>query len=113
MRDGNDPIEGPEELDNDIEIEFIDEDGGLMPVEGNSTPATDVEESSVQEEVERLKSELDHVRDIYLRKLAEFDNYRKRTEREREGGELTMLARAKAHEEITFCCQRTVFGKET
>ncbi len=42
------------------------------------------EELSIQEEVDHLKNELDHVRDIYLRKLAEFDNFRKRTERERE-----------------------------
>jgi molecular chaperone GrpE len=34
--------------------------------------------------VDQLKKELDHVRDVYLRKLAEFDNFRKRVERERE-----------------------------
>jgi molecular chaperone GrpE len=34
-------------------------------------------------EIERLERELDELRDIHLRKLAEFDNFRKRTERER------------------------------
>ena len=71
--------------DEEIEIEFIDEESGLIPVEPDPSAAEDVvEDSSAPGEVERLKTELDHVRDIYLRKLAEFDNYRKRTERERE-----------------------------
>jgi len=71
--------------DEEIEIEFIDEESGLIPVEPDpSDPMDVVEDSSAPQEVERLKGELDHVRDIYLRKLAEFDNYRKRTERERE-----------------------------
>ncbi len=38
---------------------------------------------SVEIEIERLEGELDELRDIHLRKLAEFDNFRKRTERER------------------------------
>ncbi len=34
-------------------------------------------------EVERLKSELNHEHDMYLRALADFDNYRRRVERDR------------------------------
>lgn len=34
-------------------------------------------------EIERLKEEVDHEHDLYLRVLADFDNYRKRVERER------------------------------
>lgn len=77
----------PEDEPGDIEIEFIDEDTvvedepvapeqetGLEPVELGP---------SVEIEIERLESELDELRDIHLRKLAEFDNFRKRTERER------------------------------
>ena len=83
MHDGNDPAEGAEKLDNEIEIEFIDDEGSSNPPDEGSTQGLEVVEPSHQEEVERLKTELDHVRDVYLRKLAEFDNYRKRTERER------------------------------
>jgi len=76
----------PLQPDDDIEIEFLDVEveheeaepepkpEGLEPVPG---PAD-------EEEAKNLKAELDHVRDIYLRKLAEFDNFRKRVERERE-----------------------------
>src|SRR5258708_29326403 len=35
-------------------------------------------------ELERMKKELDHEHDMYLRSLADFDNYRRRVERDRE-----------------------------
>jgi molecular chaperone GrpE len=35
-------------------------------------------------ELERLKKELDHEHDMHLRSLADFDNYRRRVERDRE-----------------------------
>ncbi|MFV2072465.1 MAG: nucleotide exchange factor GrpE [Thermoanaerobaculales bacterium] len=85
MPDEKDAPIDPGTSDEEIEIEFIDEESGLMPVEPDPVVAEDVVQAgSAPGEVERLKTELDHVRDIYLRKLAEFDNYRKRTERERE-----------------------------
>jgi molecular chaperone GrpE len=89
MRDDKQPAFEPDELDDvveedDIEIEFLDQDKGLEPVEKASGGPGEGEDLSIQDEVEHLKRELDHVRDIYLRKLAEFDNFRKRTERERE-----------------------------
>ncbi|MCK5378266.1 MAG: nucleotide exchange factor GrpE, partial [Acidobacteria bacterium] len=34
-------------------------------------------------DMEEIQKEVDHLREMYLRKLAEFDNFRKRTERER------------------------------
>ncbi len=40
-------------------------------------------------ELKAAKTELESLRDMYLRKLAEFDNFRKRTEREREERERT------------------------
>jgi molecular chaperone GrpE len=75
-----------------IEIEFIDEDTGAD--ESQEEPEDKAGEDpvglepvdlgpSVEIEIERLESELDELRDIHLRKLAEFDNFRKRTERER------------------------------
>ncbi len=41
-------------------------------------------EVTVLEEMDRLRVEFEHLREMYLRKLAEFDNFRKRTERERQ-----------------------------
>jgi len=74
----------------DIEIEFVDEDNGA-DVAGENVARSDPSKSveavdlgpSVEIEIERLEGELDELRDIHLRKLAEFDNFRKRTERER------------------------------
>jgi len=84
------PIDLPADEAEDIEIEFVDEDSGA------DDPQPPVEEPkaekglepvdlgpSVEIEIERLEGELDELRDIHLRKLAEFDNFRKRTERER------------------------------
>jgi molecular chaperone GrpE len=39
--------------------------------------------TKLKDEVESLKDEQSHLRELYLRKLAEFDNFRKRTEKER------------------------------
>ena len=86
--------EAPADFDADvpeeIEIEFLDEDSGAdAPAEeAESPPEVKGLEPvdlgpSVEIEIERLESELDELRDIHLRKLAEFDNFRKRTERER------------------------------
>jgi molecular chaperone GrpE len=71
----------------DIEIEFVDEDSGAekaKPAESAERGLEPVDLGpSIEVEIERIESELDELRDIHLRKLAEFDNFRKRTERER------------------------------
>jgi molecular chaperone GrpE len=62
--------------DEEIEIEFVgldDDETGLAPAE--ATPETAAADS--------LRAEIEHLREMYLRKLAEFDNFRKRTDRER------------------------------
>jgi molecular chaperone GrpE len=41
-------------------------------------------DSVAQAEIERLKQELSREHDLHLRALADFDNYRKRVQRERE-----------------------------
>ena len=83
------PME-PMQPDDDIEIEFLDQE--VEDHENEAAPDPEalelVPEPAVEEEAESLKAELDHVRDIYLRKLAEFDNFRKRVEREREENRL-------------------------
>ncbi len=77
-----------------LEIEFVDdeesepEEHGVEVVEERSVASQSERPQSGEQapggEVERLRSELEHLRELYLRKLAEFDNFRKRVERERE-----------------------------
>ena len=74
----------PIEPDDEIEIEFLDEEDEVQEAQVKPEGLEPVQETAIEEEAEQLKVELDHVRDIYLRKLAEFDNFRKRVERERE-----------------------------
>ena len=80
----------PADVAEALEIEFIDEDSGadVPPEKVEAPPVVGSVEPvdlgpSVEIEIERLESELDELRDIHLRKLAEFDNFRKRTDRER------------------------------
>jgi molecular chaperone GrpE len=76
---------GAKQPDDEIEIEFLDQESDNQKVEEEEPEAlAPAPVPSLEEEAEHLKAELDHVRDIYLRKLAEFDNFRKRVERERE-----------------------------
>jgi molecular chaperone GrpE len=80
--------------DDAIEIEFVDTDeevaGSADDPPAEAAELVDVPETrepdgaALRRENERLRVELDQLRDHYLRKLAEFDNFRKRTERERE-----------------------------
>jgi molecular chaperone GrpE len=39
-------------------------------------------DEAIQEELQTLQQEISHFRELYLRKLADFDNYRKRQERD-------------------------------
>lgn len=63
----------------EIEIEFVDVDDGADPKKAVA-PAS---EAAAEQTAHPLQAEVDHLREMYLRKLAEFDNFRKRTERER------------------------------
>ncbi|MCW8985304.1 MAG: nucleotide exchange factor GrpE [Thermoanaerobaculales bacterium] len=83
------PME-PMQPDDDIEIEFLDQEVENQEIDAEPEPEglEPVPEAGLEKEAENLKAELDHVRDIYLRKLAEFDNFRKRVEREREDSRL-------------------------
>jgi molecular chaperone GrpE (heat shock protein) len=45
----------------------------------------DENSSDAQAEIERLKQELDRSRDMHRRTLADFDNYRKRMQRDWDG----------------------------
>jgi len=72
-----------DDLEDKIEIEFVDVDDQEparypAPVEAVAAQPADMDE------VQRLNAEVEHLREMYLRKLAEFDNYRKRIDRERQ-----------------------------
>lgn len=77
---------------DEIEIEFIDDETGqtfsedVVTDPGVGESVMDEEEGSTEQmehqKIEHQK-EIAHLREMYLRKLAEFDNFRKRTERER------------------------------
>ena len=57
-------------------------EGGPVTVQAGDGPDTDPE--AVSTEVHELREELDALNDRHLRLAAEFDNYRKRNERERQ-----------------------------
>jgi len=63
-----------------------DGERGLQVVEndGQAEESGKLQEGTLLDEMDRLKGEVDHLRELYLRKLAEFDNFRKRIDRERE-----------------------------
>ena len=84
------PADVTADVSEDNEIEFVDDDTDVDDSDEPSTqssPEKGLEAvdlgPSVEIEIERLESEIDELRDIHLRKLAEFDNFRKRTDRER------------------------------
>jgi molecular chaperone GrpE len=81
------PIDGETEQ---IEFELLDDDTQDIPAPDEKEDGGAEEDHpvdlgpSVEAEIERLEKDLDSLRDVHLRKLAEFDNFRKRTDRERE-----------------------------
>jgi len=83
--DGDDlPPKATEE--RGLEVQEKEQSGNHAPVSADGGPA----EGAILEEMDRLREEMDRLRELYLRKLAEFDNFRKRVERERE--ELSRVA---------------------
>jgi len=66
----------------EIEIEFVDVDGD--PADPQSTRAESQKPAvATDSPADSLRDEMNRLREMYLRKLAEFDNFRKRTDRER------------------------------
>ena len=64
-----------------------------MSEETKKTEVKEKKKSKTQAEIENLKAELENKNDLLLRTAAEFDNFKKRTERER----LTVAEYAKAN----------------
>lgn len=74
----------PEETTSNPELlEAAPDAQGAGPAEAPAGPAG-AEAGGLKEAVERLERERDEYRDLLLRARAEFDNYRKRVERERQ-----------------------------
>jgi molecular chaperone GrpE len=77
MSDEDRLVAPQEEPQDGAEAEPETTETGLESVEG---PA--VVDEAIQEELQNLQREISHFKELYLRKLADFDNYRKRQERE-------------------------------
>ncbi len=87
MHEDKDAVDLPADADEPIEIEFVDEDEQVVQgdIAGEGSAAMDQGgEQPVTADSDLLRAENERMREMYLRKLAEFDNYRKRTERERD-----------------------------
>jgi len=88
--DGQNVWNGTDDEDDVLEIEFLDVDAGEgdSGVEGNAEDS--VEETAVEstppidDRLSAFEEEINHLREMYLRKLAEFDNFRKRVEKEKQ-----------------------------
>jgi molecular chaperone GrpE len=68
----------------EIELYFVDEGegAGSSGAEETAKEATEPVVDEIEVEVSRLQQEVDRLRELYLRKMADFDNYRKRQERD-------------------------------
>ncbi|SET61671.1 molecular chaperone GrpE [Oceanobacillus limi] len=67
-----------EDVKNENEQEIIDE------VEANESEPVDEESANLKGEIERLQKEKEEIYNRMLRNQAEFDNFKKRTQREKE-----------------------------
>ncbi len=73
-----------DEYELDADAEGLSEADVAETVANAENAIALVEIDAARAETVRLRQELDNLRDVYLRKLAEFDNFRKRTDREKE-----------------------------
>ena len=87
--------------EKDIKDETLKEQEEIAAPEGAEAPATPNEEETAEktdaEKLEEAQAEIAELKDKYLRQVAEFDNYRKRTLKEKtelilNGGEKVLGA---------------------
>ena len=71
------------DIDIEQEAEAVAESEMLSEAAEKETEETIVQMDEKQEEIDRLKNELDEEKNKHLRLLAEYDNYRKRTSKEK------------------------------
>ncbi len=70
---------------NEAAEETVEAENNAQPEEKAETPKKKEKKSKASAEVDKLKAELENKNDLLLRTAAEFDNFKKRTERERAG----------------------------
>ncbi len=87
--------------EKDIKDEKLQEQEEIATAEGTEAPAEPQEEGTAEmtdaEKLEKAQAEIAELKDKYLRQVAEFDNYRKRTLKEKtelilNGGEKVLSA---------------------
>lgn len=85
-----------ENLDPEVDRQEQEAAQSVPEEEANSNSDTNADEEEV-DELQKAKAEIDDLKDKYLRTVAEFDNYKKRTLKEKtelilNGGEKTITA---------------------
>ena len=76
------PVESGDEAPADCGNPAPGDSGEQIPVDGNENE--DSGNSKLAEEIENLKDENEKLKDQYLRKAADFENYRKRVIKEKQ-----------------------------
>ncbi len=75
-----------------VEPAAPEEEGGASPALEAAQGEPSAVDQALQEELERLQEEMARLRELYLRKLADFENFRKRKEKEMQ--DFRLLAHA-------------------
>jgi molecular chaperone GrpE len=94
----------PSELDGNDTVWDLDEDGSVESVPAPADPS-----AQLQADINTAKAEIAEWQDRFLRKAAEFENYRKRTEKEKM--EAMMLAKSSVLMEflpVLDACERAL-----
>ena len=77
-------MKNEEKIEKNDELEVLDDEMSLSQSELNDTEeAEEAAESSDEEQIEALKARIAELEDKNLRMMAEFDNYRRRTNKEK------------------------------
>ena len=72
-----------EKIEKNDELEVLDDEISLSQSELNDTEETEEAAESEEEQIEALKARIAELEDKNLRMMAEFDNYRRRTNKEK------------------------------
>ena len=72
-----------EKIEKNDELEVLDDEMSLSQSELNDTVETEEAAESEEEQIEALKARIAELEDKNLRMMAEFDNYRRRTNKEK------------------------------
>ncbi|MBR6035275.1 MAG: nucleotide exchange factor GrpE [Paludibacteraceae bacterium] len=72
-----------EKIEQNDELEVLDDEMSLSQSELNDTEETEEAAESEEEQIEALKARIAELEDKNLRMMAEFDNYRRRTNKEK------------------------------